>query len=188
MGLSGKILYLHGYGSNGSSDTAAVIRELFPDYQVISPTYTYLDPMNAAEQLGRLCEDNVFDLIIGSSLGGFWSMYLGQEHCIPALAINPSVNASENLKKYNIDGLSSLYEEFETYLVMCLTDHDREPCTVILGSNDDVIPNQPVEFLREKVKVVNTDWEHRMPKSPEATVLIRGLGDELMGNIIGCQG
>ncbi len=49
------IIYLHGYGSSGLSNTVSYLRKLMPDCEVIAPDIP-VDPKEALPFLRLLCE------------------------------------------------------------------------------------------------------------------------------------
>ena len=61
--MSGKkLLYVHGFGSSGSSGTVARIRELLPSATVIAPDLP-LHPAEAMDLLNNVCQTEKPDLI-----------------------------------------------------------------------------------------------------------------------------
>lgn len=63
-----KILYLHGYGSSGKSSTARFLKKALPDDHITAPDIP-VDPAEALPFLRKLCDDEHFDIIIGTSMG-----------------------------------------------------------------------------------------------------------------------
>ena len=49
-----KIIYLHGFGSSGATQTADYLRNKLPEVEVISPDIP-LHPEEALQMLNRLC-------------------------------------------------------------------------------------------------------------------------------------
>ena len=74
-----KILFLHGFGSSGATQTAEYLRHKFPEAEVISPDIP-LDPKEALRFLNKLCHEENPDVIIGTSMG---AMYAQQMHGFP---------------------------------------------------------------------------------------------------------
>ncbi len=103
-----KIIYLHGFCSSGQSFKARVLRENLPRHEIISP-----DLPDAPLDAIRFIEDMLSigpDLITGSSLGGFYSLYFGIVHKIPAVMINPALDPWEKLS-YAIGMHKRLYSD-----------------------------------------------------------------------------
>ena len=71
-----KILYIHGLGSGKFSETPKRLREALPEAEVLSPEIP-IDPAEAARFLkDNFLNDTSIDLVVGSSLGGFYSLLL----------------------------------------------------------------------------------------------------------------
>lgn len=89
-----KILYIHGLGSGKFSSTPQRLREALPWAEVISPEIP-IDPWEAMAFLEeRFLNDTSIDLVMGSSLGGFYSLLL--KHHKKLLA-NPALFADEDI-------------------------------------------------------------------------------------------
>jgi len=86
------ILNVHGFRSCGDNAKAAFLRELFPDVHIVSPTLP-LAPRKALEVLEseiRRCREPL-EMIVGSSLGGFYAYVLCCRYRAPAVLLNPAV-------------------------------------------------------------------------------------------------
>ena len=88
-----KILYLHGFGSSGASGTVGLLRREFWDRAapsrravVVAPDIP-LDPFAAMPMLEALAYDEMPDLIVGTSMGGFYAQQL---HGFLRICVNPS--------------------------------------------------------------------------------------------------
>ena len=66
------ILYLHGYGSSGQSSTVEYLKKALPDDHITAPDIP-VDPAEALPFLRKLCDDEHFDIIIGTSMGGMYA-------------------------------------------------------------------------------------------------------------------
>ena len=89
------ILYLHGFGSSGNSATVNLLKQYFPNDLILSPDIpcNIKDGIAFVRQYYR--EHNV-DLIIGTSLGGFYAMNL----CgVKKVVVNPAMFPYDDLKK-----------------------------------------------------------------------------------------
>ena len=91
-----KILYIHGLGSGKYSETPRRLREALPEAEVLSPEIP-IDPAEAMRFLeDAFLNDTSIDLVMGSSLGGFYSLLL--KHHKKLLA-NPALLADEDIEK-----------------------------------------------------------------------------------------
>ncbi len=95
------ILYIHGFNSAGTSETAEKIKTFFGKENVIAPTLPF-NPFEALNILNSLFKSLVSAgksvTVIGSSLGGFYALYLHHLNDCKTILINPSINPFESLK------------------------------------------------------------------------------------------
>ncbi len=114
------ILYIHGFGSSGESYKARVLKERFKDEGFISPSLSYV-PKLALKTLEEIIEsyqkyEDIY--LMGSSLGGFYCLYLADKYNLPAVLINPAVNPWETLKEF---GLKNNY--YDNSKFECTKEH-----------------------------------------------------------------
>ena len=97
-----KILYIHGFGSSTNSTKADILIDYFGKESIIHPTIE-IEPYKAIKQLTDILFTNIINLIIGSSLGGFYALNLVNRNDIPTICINPSLTPFKTLTigKYN---------------------------------------------------------------------------------------
>jgi len=86
------IIYIHGFGSNGEGSKAKAFRKYFKSIEedFIAPSLSYV-PALAIQTLEELIESYDEVKLIGSSLGGFYTMYLGDKYNLKSVVINPSI-------------------------------------------------------------------------------------------------
>lgn len=70
-----KIIYLHGFGSSGATQTADYLRNKLPEIEVISPDIP-LQPEEAIQMLNRLCYEVKPNVIVGTSMGAMYAQQL----------------------------------------------------------------------------------------------------------------
>jgi len=94
------IIIIHGFGSAGKGGKAMLFREYFKSQNepCIAPSLSYV-PELAIDTLEQLIEsyDNV--TLVGSSLGGYYAIYLAEKYGLKAVLINPAVDSSKTLKR-----------------------------------------------------------------------------------------
>ncbi len=95
------IIYIHGFGSSGHGGKATLFREYFEE-EVIAPSLSYV-PSLAIDTLEQMIEmllqkDEKVGLV-GSSLGGYYSIYLANKYNLKAVLINPAVYPYNTLDK-----------------------------------------------------------------------------------------
>jgi len=140
------IIYIHGFGSSGEGIKAILFREYFKskDQGFIAPSLSYV-PELAIKTLEELIESyNGKASLIGSSLGGFYSVYLAKKYDLKAVLINPSIFPYETLQK--VLGITpnfydnSCFEYKETHLKMLrqyMTDTNNDKNFMLLLQRGD---------------------------------------------------
>lgn len=95
-----KIMYIHGFGSAGSTNTAQLLREYLPECEVVSPDVP-LHPQEAVALLRETAEREKPDLIIGTSMGG---MYAEMMYGFDRILVNPAFRMAETMKEHGLTG------------------------------------------------------------------------------------
>lgn len=94
------ILYIHGFGSSGEGGKAKIFREHFRKRGVpfMAPSLSYVPELaiKTLEEIIEMCEDIT---LIGSSLGGYYAIYLAEKYGLKTVLINPAVRSSKTLKR-----------------------------------------------------------------------------------------
>ena len=94
------IIFIHGFSSHGFGGKAKALRAYFSDKEetFIAPSLSYV-PDLAIQTLEELIEscDNV--KLIGSSLGGYYAMYLAQKYDLKVVLINPAMRSYKTLSR-----------------------------------------------------------------------------------------
>jgi len=93
------ILYLHGFASCGNSTKTNMLKDYFGEESVLAPDLP-VDPAEAIDFIRRQIFDHDIDLIIGSSLGGFYATYFTEQYGIKTVLINPSTQPFITLAPY----------------------------------------------------------------------------------------
>ncbi len=102
------ILNIHGFSSNGLSSKSKTIRENF-GLDVISPTFSNIPDLafDTAEQIIKIFLNEGKKIgLIGSSMGGYMSIYLAHKYELKAVLINPSIYP------YRFDRFTGLVKSF----------------------------------------------------------------------------
>ena len=106
------VIYVHGFGSSGLGGKSKAFREYFKsiDEEFIAPSLSHI-PELAIQTLEELIDSYRANVkLIGSSLGGFYSIYLSQKYDLQAVLINPSIFPYKTLQKVLGDA-PSFYDE-----------------------------------------------------------------------------
>ena len=107
------IIYIHGFASSGFGSKAEKFKEYFDEgiITISLPTIPNL-AINTLEQLieAFVSIDEEVSLI-GSSLGGFYALYLANKYDLKAVLINPAVNPWGTLDRYEgVDFVTNYYD------------------------------------------------------------------------------
>jgi predicted esterase YcpF (UPF0227 family) len=94
-----KILFLHGFSSCGRGNKSKLLQAYFGEAGVIAQNLPY-SPLEAIETLDKLILSEKIDLLVGSSLGGFYATYLAEKHRLKAVLLNPSTQPWKTLAPY----------------------------------------------------------------------------------------
>lgn len=91
------LLYIHGFASSGHSHKAQILRQHFAE--VYAPSLSHI-PQLAVETLEQFVDAlDRTPLLLGSSLGGFYALYLSQRLSLPAILINPVVRLTPGIEQ-----------------------------------------------------------------------------------------
>lgn len=163
-----RILYLHGFASCGQSNKSSALRGYFGEDQVFSPDLPYA-PADAVSYIDDLMRKEEIDMVIGSSLGGFYATYFAEKYALKAVLLNPSVTPWETLaphvgwQKRFCDGKAF---EFKAVYLNQLEALQAEPVKgaylVLLQSGDETLDYEVAKhYYREQKVVVEYGGNHR---------------------------
>ncbi len=156
-------MYIHGYGSTGQAMKAQLLHAMFPDARLISPTFDYnaLMPQEIYNRLQTIVADEHPDLILGSSMGGYYALcctlfFDGTVWCVnpvrdilatirrllsqqlpdaPELA---SIATAKAEGQQQLTQLLSAYEEFDQQIFQQLKPHDGQ-LHFALSTDDELL-------------------------------------------------
>ena len=87
------IIYIHGFGGSGLGVKSSLFREYFKSKKLnfLSPSLSYVPELaiQTLEELINSYDENI--TLIGSSLGGYYALYLANKYNLKAILINPSI-------------------------------------------------------------------------------------------------
>ena len=164
------IIYIHGFGSHGLGNKANAFRNYFKEKgeAFIAPSLSYI-PDLATQTLEELIESYDDVKLIGSSLGGYYTLYLAQKYGLKAVLINPSIYPYITLKKV-VGKAPSFYDEshfvwmeshlkmlkkYETYSVV------QEDIMLLLQKGDETLDyKEAVTKLPNAKQVVEEEGSH----------------------------
>jgi predicted esterase YcpF (UPF0227 family) len=165
------IIYIHGFGGSGEGSKAKAFRKYFNSIgeTFIAPSLSYV-PELAIKTLEELIESYHGDVcLIGSSLGGYYTMYLAQKYNLKAVLINPSINPVQTLQRSLgsapnfYDG--SYYNWNDTHLAMLQTYKTevayQKNFKLLLQTGDELLDyNEALNYLPNAYKTVEKGGSH----------------------------
>lgn len=90
------LLFLHGFASCGAGHKSRLLATWFGPDRLLAPDLP-ASPRTAIDRAGSLIERHRVDLLVGSSLGGYYATWLAAKHGLKAVLVNPSVRPYETL-------------------------------------------------------------------------------------------
>jgi len=155
-----KILYLHGFASCGEGNKSSELKKYFGEKNVLSPDL-YPSPLDTIAMIEGILKSENIDLIIGSSLGGFYATYLAHENEMKAVLLNPSTEPWNTLAPY-VGWQQRFCDEevfeFKAVYLEQLRTMEAIPGNgkylVLLQSEDEVLDYTKAQSLYNKHKVI----------------------------------
>lgn len=84
------VLFIHGFASSGQSAKSADLSHIL-DAQIIAPDLSH-QPFKDMAYLEQIIQQSSIEMIVGSSLGGFYALLLAVLHPKKLVLINPSLS------------------------------------------------------------------------------------------------
>ncbi len=162
-----KVLYFHGLGGSGNGllETKEYFDEHLPEignyFKLIAPNLDYLmlaqNPFSA-DFIHHYLTQLEFDVVMGSSMGGYMAYHVGKQYCVPSLLFNPALSDITLSHKWH----SSWFPN---------TGGNMSIVKAIVSELDPIV-NAPktLEFLKEDcpegdIKLLTGETEHGIPNS-----------------------
>lgn len=163
------IIYIHGFGSSGQGYKAQQFREFFKEDGFMAPSLSYI-PELAIQTLEELIESLHCDItLVGSSLGGFYSLYLAKKYDLKAVLINPSIKPFITLLKvlgnapsfYDTSTFTWMRSHIEMLRKYETTGLTQENFMVLLQKGDETLDyREAVKKLPHSTLVVEEGGSH----------------------------
>lgn len=93
------ILFIHGFASCGLGRKSRQLIAHFGADQVLAPDLPFA-PTAAIAFLEQLLDTQPVDLLVGSSLGGFYATALNRQRTLPSVLLNPAVRPWQLLTEH----------------------------------------------------------------------------------------
>jgi predicted esterase YcpF (UPF0227 family) len=165
------ILYIHGFASSGLGAKARQVREYFGN-RVLAPSLLYIPDLavdTLAQIVGHAQRRGEAVGLMGSSLGGYYALYLAERYRLPAVLINPSVRPWETLAAHTGHG-TNYYDgarfEWTPGHVESLKRYRTEPADqqrylLMLQSGDEVLDYRvALAFLPHAETIIEEGGDH----------------------------
>ncbi len=170
------IIYIHGFGSSGYGGKATLFKEYFND-DIVMPSLSYVPELaiHTLEQLIELfLQRNEKVSLVGSSLGGFYSIYLANKYNLKAVLINPAIIPYKTLDKigmatnyYDLSSFEVTNEHMQSLKVLDVSTIKKEKNILLLLQKGD-------ELL---------DYKQAVEKIPNANCIIEDGGNHTFEGI-----
>jgi len=169
------ILYLHGFASCGNSTKTQLLKKYFGEKEVLSPDLP-VDPVEAVHFIKKYIIEHDIDLLIGSSLGGFYASYFAELLEMRAVLINPSTQPFISLAPYV--GTNDYWCKDETFEFS--REHLKSLFEFAVG-----VPKQPANYLLLLQKGDELlDYTKAQDKYEGATLTVQEGGNHRFENLI----
>ncbi len=155
------IIYIHGFASSGFGTKAQEFKKYYKDEIICLSLPTI--PLLAINNLEQIIESYLKlgekISLIGSSLGGFYSLYLANKYNLKAVLINPALNPKNTLKRFYTFGfVKNYYDESRFEITKEQLDSlinfevkemkNRENILALIQKGDEIID------FKESIKVL----------------------------------
>jgi predicted esterase YcpF (UPF0227 family) len=175
------IIYIHGFASTGNARKAVETKGYFKNQKVLSPDLPVEPELAFSILKDTIRSINARVNFIGSSLGGFYAMFLSAIYGQKAVLINPAVEAHKSLTSYigehtnydtglkfqwtqeYVNQLDKLYNEYFKFI-------KQENLFLLLSKDDELIDHSftKTAFPNAKVILEYDDCGHQFSRYQEA--------------------
>ena len=178
---TGKILFIHGFGSCGTGNKAETLRQHFGKDRLVTPDLP-VSPSHCIDILQKLIMEHQILATVSSSLGSFYATWLNRQFKLPAVLINPAVNPANTLRPHV--GTHKHWCSGETFelthdhidqldrLARNRIDND-EQYLVLLQEQDEVLDyRDAVRFYQGQQIIIEAGGNHRFENLDEYLTMI----------------
>ncbi|RXJ87375.1 YqiA/YcfP family alpha/beta fold hydrolase [Arcobacter sp. CECT 8985] len=165
------IIYIHGFGSSAVGGKASILRERYKT-NILIPSLSNIPDLavDTLEQLIIFLKQKGEKInLIGSSLGGFYAIYLANKYNLKAVLINPAIYPYKTLNKI---GKATNYYDLSTF--ECNKNHLEQLKKFEIK---DDIKNQENFFVLLKKGDEVLDYKEVLEKMPKAKAIVKEGGD-----------
>jgi hypothetical protein len=176
-----KIIYIHGFNSAGYGEKINHLRKAFGDENVITPTLPP-NPEKAIKLLeylvGKMKDDDLY--LVGTSLGGYYALYLTNKYKVPSVIINPSLKPYDSLKdqvgtqtNYKTDEVYEFKKEYIDFLKNIEfskedLEKNKDKIFVYLDEEDELLDSkETAEYFKDFYVKMYPGGNHRFSHMKE---------------------
>lgn len=165
------IIYIHGFAGSAKGTKAILLREKFNSEELVAPSLSYIPDLaiDTLEQMIKSYAKYERVSLIGSSLGGFYAIYLATKYNLKAALINPAVSFEETLTQMvgnevkNVD--MSKFEWNEKHIEMlkkyAVPSPNPQQFFLLTQTGDELLDYQHgVEYLKDAKMLVIEGGNH----------------------------
>ena len=154
------VIYIHGFSGSGEGVKARAFREYFKSEgdTFIAPSLSYIPDL----------------AIIGSSLGGYYTIYLANKYNLKAVLINPSIHPYITLKKVLGDAPSFYDESSFTWMESHIKMLKKYETKVQSQTNFMLLVQKGDEIL---------EYKEALDKLPDANIVLEDGGSHSFDGI-----
>jgi len=161
------VIYIHGFGGSGEGSKAKAFREYFKSRKegFIAPSLSYVPELaiNTLEELIESYDEEV--TLIGSSLGGYYTIFLSNKYNLKAVLLNPSITPYKTLKSYIGDAPNfydnSSFKWKENHIKMLdsyiVNDIEKKSFMLLVQMGDELLNPQDAIEKFDGAKVIALD-------------------------------
>lgn len=156
--MKSHLFYIHGYNSSPQSETVSMLRAVFP--KVIALDYDYKTPVESIQTLADEIHKYEGDkIIVGSSLGGWYTEQLTNKVSGGFIFFNPAVEPDKTLSILGVSvDICEKYKNASDYSFRRVAKRN-----VVIALDDDTIdPMKSIIKYCNHAKIIDTTGGHRM--------------------------
>jgi len=169
------VIYIHGFGSSGLGSKAVQFRNFFNSKKTenilyLAPSLHY-NPQLTISTLEEIILNEQKQkrsiTLIGSSLGGFYALYLGEKYKLKTILINPSTEPYITLKEtkgisYQDNSEFEWKKEYLEYLKTIKIEKNSNKVFLLLQKGDELLDyKKALESINSSFKIVEEGGNHQ---------------------------
>lgn len=169
-----KILYVHGYLGSGNGHSSRLLRQEFISRGIPcildAPDFPVTRPMETRTMIEKLIEEKVYDCIVASSLGAFYSMQIPSikkilvNIALPENLMEIKASDPDHNQGLSDDFFSEINREKDVFFSEIFDNDFRRQSYVVYGTRDSIAPNEGFlkKYYNDESRVFHIDMEHKL--------------------------